>query len=102
MTLDKCAAYCSKYAFFGVEYGQECFCGNALLNNSRNQSASSCNVACPGNATELCGGGNRLNLYLYNTSAAAATTSVSPGVSASTKVRRNGFWDFGEGLASVR
>jgi len=23
MTLDKCATYCSKYAYFGVEYGQE-------------------------------------------------------------------------------
>lgn len=25
MTLQKCGVFCSKYAYFGVEYGQECY-----------------------------------------------------------------------------
>jgi hypothetical protein len=88
MTLEKCATYCFKYAYWGVEHGQECYCGTTLLNNSQNQTASSCSFTCPGNSTELCGAGNRLNLYYYNATAAAAnSTSTSTTASAKTTKR---------------
>jgi hypothetical protein len=30
MTLASCAAICTGYTYFGVEYGIQCFCGTAL------------------------------------------------------------------------
>ncbi|KAK4539504.1 hypothetical protein LTR36_010902, partial [Oleoguttula mirabilis] len=81
MTLEKCATFCSNYAYWGVEYGQECYCGPALTSNSQNQTGAinSCTLPCPGNSTELCGAGNRLNVYYYN-----ATTATSSAVLATS------------------
>ncbi|KAF3223098.1 hypothetical protein TWF679_004294 [Orbilia oligospora] len=61
MTIAACMARAAGYNFAGVEYGQECWYGNTL---SGSQSESSgCNMPCPGKANELCGGGNRIQLY---------------------------------------
>ena len=38
-------------------------CGNSLAAGSGSAPTSDCNMACSGNAAEVCGGGNRLNLY---------------------------------------
>lgn len=56
-----CASNGFKYA--GVEYGQECFCGNDILNGAQSAPASECNMPCNANKTETCGGSNRINLY---------------------------------------
>lgn len=70
MTHEKCLAFCSSYTYFGLEYGQECYCGNSLSNNSQNQTgacgAASCNMPCAGTANETCGAGSRLTLYYFN------------------------------------
>ncbi|KAF3097148.1 hypothetical protein TWF706_007400 [Orbilia oligospora] len=61
MTIAACMVRAAGYNFAGVEYGQECWYGNTL---SGSQSESSgCNMPCPGKANELCGGGNRIQLY---------------------------------------
>ncbi|KAK6522472.1 hypothetical protein TWF281_003033 [Arthrobotrys megalospora] len=63
MTIAECIAHAgSNYNYAGVEYGQECWYGNTLASSSSAQS-SGCNMPCPGKATELCGGGNRIQLY---------------------------------------
>ncbi|KAL0943413.1 uncharacterized protein CTRU02_201299 [Colletotrichum truncatum] len=31
MTVEKCAKRCEAYAYFGLEYSRECFCGNDLI-----------------------------------------------------------------------
>ncbi|KAF3244464.1 hypothetical protein TWF192_007758 [Orbilia oligospora] len=63
MTIAQCIAHAgSSYNYAGVEYGQECWYGNTLASSSSAQS-SGCNVPCPGKAIELCGGGNRIQLY---------------------------------------
>ncbi|EPS45732.1 hypothetical protein H072_196 [Dactylellina haptotyla CBS 200.50] len=63
MTIAECIAHAgSSYNFAGVEYGQECWYGNTLASSSSAQSAG-CDKVCPGKATELCGGGNRIQLY---------------------------------------
>ncbi|RMD39851.1 hypothetical protein DV735_g5278, partial [Chaetothyriales sp. CBS 134920] len=78
MTTEYCAASCSTYAFFGTEYSGECFCGNTLAAGSTNASSSAeCNMACSGDASEICGGPSRLSLY-ENT---AYSTPQSPSFS---------------------
>nr|XP_019051361.1 hypothetical protein I302_01810 [Kwoniella bestiolae CBS 10118]OCF30291.1 hypothetical protein I302_01810 [Kwoniella bestiolae CBS 10118] len=82
-TIQNCVKTCSSrgYVYAGVEYGQECWCGDA---NSRLVSASSgCDVACTGDKSHVCGGSDRLNVYalipnITGTSAfASATVSTS-------------------------
>ncbi|KAK6544772.1 hypothetical protein TWF694_001455 [Orbilia ellipsospora] len=62
MTVAKCVAIASAYKYAGVEYGVECHYGNTLASTSI-QEDSGCDMACGGLASELCGGGNRMNLY---------------------------------------
>ncbi|KUJ12265.1 uncharacterized protein LY89DRAFT_738058 [Mollisia scopiformis] len=84
MTLEMCAASCAGYTYWGVEYGGECYCGNALSAGSvLAPTQSDCSFTCPGNALEYCGAGNRLEMYQLgastggSTSSATATSSVS-------------------------
>lgn len=63
MTIEKCAAACSAFTKFGVEYARECYCGNELNDGSVSTSISECSFDCPGDSSEKCGAGNRLNVY---------------------------------------
>ncbi|KAI2083645.1 hypothetical protein LOZ35_006849, partial [Ophidiomyces ophidiicola] len=63
MSLDRCATFCNGTRFFGAEYGSECFCGAVLEAASVRQPDADCSMLCSGNATQLCGGSNRLSLY---------------------------------------
>ena len=87
MTVENCVGFCNKqnYIYAGVEYGQGCCkwairfsfykavvltarfwvqdCGDTISDGGTKASLSDCNFPCPGNATEVCGAGNRLNLY---------------------------------------
>ncbi|KAF1924541.1 heme peroxidase, partial [Didymella exigua CBS 183.55] len=63
MTIESCAAFCNPYQFFGLEYGRECYCGNAQNAKSVAASASDCKMPCKGDSTQTCGGGQRLSLY---------------------------------------
>ncbi|KAL8777063.1 MAG: hypothetical protein Q9194_002771 [Teloschistes cf. exilis] len=63
MTVEKCAASCSAFPLFGVEYGRECFCGQSLNAGSVLAAETDCSFKCPGNSAETCGAGNRLNVY---------------------------------------
>ncbi|KAF2799827.1 WSC domain-containing protein 2 [Melanomma pulvis-pyrius CBS 109.77] len=60
---ESCAAFCSGYMFFGVEYGTECYCGNALPPFAAPYPDSECNMPCAGNRAELCGAGYRLTVF---------------------------------------
>ncbi|KAF7543009.1 hypothetical protein G7Z17_g11090 [Cylindrodendrum hubeiense] len=64
-TPEKCIATCIANGFTvaGMEYSEECYCGNALNNGASKTSESDCNMPCSGDATQLCGAGNRLSLY---------------------------------------
>lgn len=68
MTVEACAAIAEQgqYAYFGLEYGSECWYGGSLLNTYNVAPASDCSMTCAGNSTELCGNGNRLSLYNRN------------------------------------
>ncbi|KAJ6533538.1 WSC domain-containing protein [Mycena capillaripes] len=65
MTVESCLDVCEagEYALGGVEFGDECYCGNALLYT--HGASLGCNQACSGNVSELCGGPDALNVYQF-------------------------------------
>ena len=80
MTVEKCAAFCDGYAFFGVEYVTECYCGNELAGGQASPEAD-CSQLCGGSLSEWCGGPNRLNLYaasVPSTTSAPVSTITPP------------------------
>ncbi|TDZ35465.1 WSC domain-containing protein [Colletotrichum spinosum] len=88
MSTAACAAFCAKgsWQYMGLEYGRECYCGDATNAGSVPALLKECNMQCAGNKTEYCGGGNRLDLFLYSpasgvSSAAPSSTSASPSSS---------------------
>jgi hypothetical protein len=84
MTLESCAEYCAGFTYFGVEYGRECYCGNGLREGSvKAENQNDCDFICPGDKSEYCGAGLRLELYKYspensNSQAPTSTSSASP------------------------
>ncbi|KAJ7291038.1 glyoxal oxidase N-terminus-domain-containing protein [Mycena rebaudengoi] len=69
MTIDKCVATCHTKGFriAGAEFANECYCGDEFqatsLGGGAAAPASDCNTKCAGEATQTCGGGNRLSTY---------------------------------------
>ncbi|RDB18582.1 hypothetical protein Hypma_000329 [Hypsizygus marmoreus] len=63
-TVETCLDACSAagYPLGGVEFGSECFCGNAILYNY-GLSESGCSFSCSGNPDEICGGAGAINIY---------------------------------------
>ncbi|KAK9779177.1 putative WSC domain-containing protein [Seiridium cardinale] len=52
------------FPFAGTEYGQECYCGVVMGNETSQADASECAMTCKGNSNQTCGGPNRLTLYV--------------------------------------
>ncbi|KAH9996954.1 WSC domain-containing protein [Xylariaceae sp. FL0662B] len=70
MTPTQCLWQCSSfgYAAAGLEYGDECYCGDPIdvtASGATKKDDSECNVVCAGNASAYCGGGSRLSLYYW-------------------------------------
>ncbi|KAG4434028.1 hypothetical protein IFR05_010482 [Cadophora sp. M221] len=82
MTLESCAAFCSAYSMFGVEYGRECYCGNTLGAGSvKAANQADCSFLCPGDKTTYCGAGSRLQLYALGASSSSSSVSASSTIS---------------------
>lgn len=70
MTEELCVGTCAAkgFALAGVEYGEECYCGNVLASSSTVAPGgmADCEVMfCPGNGKQYCSAGNRL-LVLFD------------------------------------
>ncbi|KAL0947951.1 hypothetical protein HGRIS_010580 [Hohenbuehelia grisea] len=65
MTVESCVSTCQglNFTVAGLEFTIECYCGNNLINGAVTAADSTCNMPCGGNATEACGGPNRLSVY---------------------------------------
>ncbi|KAH8834334.1 WSC domain-containing protein [Flagelloscypha sp. PMI_526] len=66
VTVELCVDTCTNagYAIAGLEYISECWCGNELLNGPALAEADAqCEFGCEGDATEACGGSNRISIY---------------------------------------
>ncbi|KAJ3951855.1 hypothetical protein N0V92_011720 [Colletotrichum tropicale] len=91
MTVKKCAdwAISKGYLNFGIEYSRECWAGNTVNPLATSAGSSTCNMKCMGDATESCGGPNRLDMYEYSpapssTSSAGASSTSSTASGSST------------------
>ncbi|KAK7914144.1 WSC-domain-containing protein [Apiospora marii] len=94
----ECHAMCNvpqfKAAYFGLEYGTECYCGasDAALRFRPAADNAECDKPCPRNASEMCGSDWRLSIYqILDTSVkpspspdVMSTASVPPMPSSST------------------
>ncbi|KAL9085044.1 MAG: hypothetical protein Q9165_007785 [Trypethelium subeluteriae] len=79
-SVEYCASQCAGFEYFGVEYANECYCGNTLNAGSElvpggDPTVTLCDMTCGGNSTEYCGGPNRLNMYQSNGTAPPASTT---------------------------
>ncbi|KAH7886764.1 copper radical oxidase-like protein [Phlebopus sp. FC_14] len=89
-TIESCISHCSSANFTtaGIEYSTQCFCGDYLINGATLASESDCNMACGGNATEACGGPNRISVYT-----SASNVTVLP-VPTTQKTSLSGQWQY--------
>jgi glucan endo-1,3-alpha-glucosidase len=81
LTIDKCLISCEEggYAYAGLEYGLECWCGNTIASTVEFSADSECDVPCSGNSSEMCGGGFRLDVYqLVSSANGDCETTTSP------------------------
>ncbi|KAM0339913.1 hypothetical protein ACHAPU_010745 [Fusarium lateritium] len=84
VSLDTCFSFCKKlnYPLFGMEYGQECYCGYAPKTQATLAPDGDCKMPCAGDSTQKCGAGNRISIW--NNTLYTPTVTVSKAES-STK-----------------
>ena len=67
MTEASCITYCStggrNYAYAGIEYASECYCGNTLDSTAAAAPETDCNMGCSGDTAQACGAGSRLTVF---------------------------------------
>jgi hypothetical protein len=72
LNLNKCAAVCRAFTYFGVEGGTNCFCGNALRAFPfpiMEPVDTICSIPCASNSAQKCGAAGSLSLYRLNNGA---------------------------------
>ena len=89
MTIEVCTTACKadNFAYAGLEYGGECYCGNTVANGNgpAPDKAAGCSMPCNGDATETCGGSNRINLFkATGTSPSSSATGTTTSTAVST------------------
>ncbi|CAM9115389.1 unnamed protein product, partial [Sphacelaria rigidula] len=66
LTIASCKTICEAdptNAFYGVQYSKECWCGPDSSDISQHGLSAACTMPCSGNANEICGGSNAMNIY---------------------------------------
>jgi hypothetical protein len=64
MTLEKCAATCESYKYWGVENGGDCHCGSGIAAGSSLVPDAKCSFKCPGDEGQFCGAENLLTTFV--------------------------------------
>eukprot|EP00752_Nemacystus_decipiens_P012472 g11046.t1 len=79
-TPENCEASCgSGYAYFGVQYGRECFCGRQGEEyNKHGESAGGCNMDCTGDRSTTCGGRHAIEVFSIGGALPATPAPVTP------------------------
>ncbi len=67
MTTELCIASCQGFTYAATQYSKACFCGNSY---GKYGTASNCDMPCPGNSGQICGGGWANSVYVVKTSPA--------------------------------
>lgn len=78
MTVELCVNYCVSQgaSWAGMEFGDECYCGNSLPTTAVVELESSCNMLCAGNNKEYCGAGGMLDVYTLDADGKAGKRSA--------------------------
>ena len=63
MTVAMCAAFCDGKRFFGVEYAEQCYCGD-VLGASDKRDEGECGMGCGGDQGSFCGAGDRIGVWV--------------------------------------
>ncbi|KAF7552994.1 hypothetical protein G7Z17_g3940 [Cylindrodendrum hubeiense] len=73
--------------FAGVKQGNQCWCGS-FVDGQKSKNQTDCNTPCTGNAKEMCGGKNLINVFkpVAGKSAVTITTKSSTTVAAKSAV----------------
>ncbi|KAF8418952.1 WSC-domain-containing protein [Tirmania nivea] len=63
MTIEKCIDYCvsNGQTYAGLQYSNECYCGTSIAADRKGDYL--CAMPCAGDASEICGDGQRLSVY---------------------------------------
>ncbi|OAQ97661.1 hypothetical protein LLEC1_04963 [Akanthomyces lecanii] len=66
VTPEKCISACKAqgYPYAGTEFGGECWCDSYLAAQASKVSDAECSKPCSGDGSKMCGGSNRINVYL--------------------------------------
>lgn len=83
LSIDSCLQICEErgFKFGGVEYGEQCYCGNTIPSQIHFDSAL-CTMPCSGNAAETCGGFWGMQLFeLLSSENCPVTTTTTGGAS---------------------
>ncbi len=96
VTVETCASFCSEYTYFGLEYGEQCLCGDSCVAPDCSPNVSTdCDFQCAGGSSEICGAGNRLSLYTYTSvSGSASSSTTSRGGTTSSSVIAPSGWNY--------
>eukprot|EP00027_Filamoeba_sp_ATCC50430_P016249 CAMPEP_0168570360 /NCGR_PEP_ID=MMETSP0413-20121227/16675_1 /TAXON_ID=136452 /ORGANISM="Filamoeba nolandi, Strain NC-AS-23-1" /LENGTH=257 /DNA_ID=CAMNT_0008602969 /DNA_START=203 /DNA_END=976 /DNA_ORIENTATION=- len=61
LTAESCVSSCQGYIFAGL-FSNVCFCGD-IINTFEYDNNTNCDLACPGNSSQSCGGSGAMNVY---------------------------------------
>ncbi|KAA1470607.1 WSC-domain-containing protein [Dentipellis sp. KUC8613] len=89
LTVESCLAFCAQgnYSLAGVEFSEQCLCANVTSATLTPEPAENCSLPCAGNASETCGGPDRLFLY-----SSGAFNASAPGPGSPVEVQSVGEW----------
>ncbi|CAM9168500.1 unnamed protein product [Sphacelaria rigidula] len=62
MTVDECAAICSDYTYYGLQYGVQCWCSDSP-DYDVHGSSRRCKYECAGDSSQTCGGRLAMDVY---------------------------------------
>lgn len=82
--IDTCTATCTDqgFSYAGLEYGAECWCGNALADSA--SSSMGCDMPCKGDTHSFCGGRDALNIYEIKPECAPVSSSTTSSTTSCT------------------
>ncbi|KAH8750535.1 WSC domain-containing protein [Diaporthe sp. PMI_573] len=78
LTIGVCQDFCKGYRYYGLEFGNECYCGYKLHDSTYQVPDSACALPCIGDLTQTCGGGNLLSLYKSNLTMQVPKVNYTP------------------------
>ena len=73
-----CKKFCEGFKYYGVQARNQCFCGDKLHGALKKMPESQCKDVCPGDASQKCGGGGKMNVYQAQSPDDEAPTDAAP------------------------